>query len=91
MRNRRAEEAIRREGRGPGEWGPNSPFDLPADYLFDVPFDVAAAITGFRHDRVGGVELLTNLRALEPTKGNVLTKLSHSPKWWQTLRSIKYT
>jgi hypothetical protein len=68
----------------------NSPFDLPADYVFDVPFDVAATITGFRHDREEGWKLLTNVQALEPINRNVLTKLGRPPKWWQTLRSIEY-
>ena len=58
--------------------------------MFDVPLAVAATITGFRHDRAGGFELLTNLEALEPANGTVLTKLSHPPKWWQTLGSIEY-
>ena len=90
-KRRAAEEPIRREGRNPNEWGPNSPFDLPVDYMFDVPFEVAATITGFRHDRGGGWELLTSLQALEPAKGNMLTKLGNPPRWWQTLRSIEYS
>jgi hypothetical protein len=61
------------------------------DYVFDVPFDVAATITGFRHTREEGWELFTNLQALEPVNGNVLTKLGHPPKWWQTLDSIEYS
>ena len=62
----------------------------PADYMFDVPFDVAATITGFRHDRGEGWERFTDLQALEPINGNVLTKLGHPPRWWQTLRSKEY-
>ena len=47
--------------------------------MFDVPFDVAATITGFRHDRGEGWERFTDLQALEPINGNVLTKLGHPP------------
>jgi hypothetical protein len=90
QKRRAEEEAIREEGRRPDEWGPNSPFDLPADYVFDVPLDVAATITGFHHTRAEGWELFTNLQALTPTSGNVLTKLNDPPSWWQTLRSIEY-
>lgn len=62
----------------------------PADHVFDVPFDVAATITGFRHTRGEGWELLTDLQALEPINGNELTKIGRPPRWWQTLRSIEY-
>src|SRR5262245_10478074 len=41
QKRRAAEEAIRKEGRNPNQWGPNSPFDLPADYVFDVPIEAA--------------------------------------------------
>jgi hypothetical protein len=59
------------------------------DYLFDVPLDTAATITGYRHD--GAIENdFLNLRALVPTNGNVLTKLSQPPGWWQTVGSIEY-
>lgn len=86
LRKRRAaEEAIRKQGRSP-----NSPFDLPADYAFDVPLDTAATITGFSHTRGSGWDLFTNLQTLQPIKGNVLTRLTHPPKWWQTLHSIEY-
>ena len=60
------------------------------DYLFDVPLDTAATITKYRHNRVTEPSFFTNLRTLEPANGNVLTKLSRPPKWWQTLRSIEY-
>jgi hypothetical protein len=35
-------------------------------------------------------DFFRNLRILVPTDGNVLTKLSQPPKWWQTVGSIKY-
>src|SRR6266850_3761067 len=60
----------------PGEWGVN--------YFFDVPLDTAAAITGYRHDRAVESDFFRNLRTLVPTNGNVLTKLSQPPGWWQT-------
>jgi hypothetical protein len=59
------------------------------DYAFDVPIDTAEAITGYRHDRVVDNDF-RNFRALKPTNGNVLTKLSQPPAWWQTVGSIEY-
>jgi len=78
MDKQRAEQARRK----PGEWG--------VDYFFDVPIDTAAAITGYRHDRAVEKDFFRNLRALKPTNGNVLTKLSQPPGWWQTVGSMAY-
>ena len=60
------------------------------DYIFDVPVDTAAAITGFRHDRLMGKDIFRSLQSLAPADGNVLTKGSNPPKWWQTVGSIRY-
>jgi hypothetical protein len=60
------------------------------DYMFDVPLDVAAKITGYRHDRALEDDFLGNLLSLVPINGNVLTKVSQPPQWWQTVGSIKY-
>jgi hypothetical protein len=46
------------ESRRPGEWG--------VDYVFDVPLDMAATITGFRHDRWAEDDFFRNLRTLAP-------------------------
>jgi hypothetical protein len=78
MCKRRAQE----ERRTPGEWR--------VDYVFEVPLDTAATITGYRHDRAVEDDFFRNLRTLVPTNGNMLTKLSQPPKWWQTVGSIKY-
>jgi hypothetical protein len=87
MHQQRAREELRR----PGELG--------VDYVFDVPLDAAATITGFRYmgpiepDFYGGREpddFFRNLRTLVPTNGNVLTRLSQPPKWWQTVGWIEY-
>jgi hypothetical protein len=77
VHKRRSQE----ERRKPGEWG--------VDYVFDVPLDAAATMTGYRHDR-GSDAFLKNVQSLVPINGNVLTKLSQPPKWWQTLGSTKY-
>ncbi len=90
QKRRGAGDAIRQRGREPGTWGADSPFDLPADYTFDVPLDVAATITGFSHTCSDGFERLRRPVAVAPSNGNVLTKLCHPPKWWQTLRSTEY-
>jgi hypothetical protein len=87
LQRQRAQEEL----RGPGE--------LDVDCTFAVPLDVAAMLTGFRYG--GAMDLdyarkqmepgfFGNLRILAPTDGNVLTKLSQPPKWWQTVGSIKY-
>jgi hypothetical protein len=78
MDKQRAEEARRKSG----EWG--------VDYFFDVPLDTAATMTGYRHDRAVENDFFRNLQGLVPTKGNVLTKLSEPPGWWQTVGSIEY-
>jgi hypothetical protein len=64
--------------------------DWSVDYIFDVPLDTAAAITGYRHDRAIENDFFKNLRTLVPTNGNVLTKLSQPPGWWQTVGSLEY-
>jgi hypothetical protein len=75
------------------------PAGLGVDYVFDVPLDVAAMLTGFRYGgamepdyfrNLTGPDFFRNLRILVPTDGNVLTKLSQPPKWWQTVGSMKY-
>ena len=68
--------------RKPGDWG--------VDYVFSVPLDVAAEITGYRHNRAGGEEAYREVTTLEPINGNALRRLNHPPKWWQTVRSIEY-
>jgi hypothetical protein len=78
MDKQRAEEARRKSGG----WG--------VDYFFDVPLDTAASMTGYRHDRAVENDFFRNLRTLVPTKGNVLTKLSQPPGWWQTIGSMEY-
>jgi hypothetical protein len=78
MDKQRAEDARRKSG----EWG--------VDYFFDVPLDTAATMTGYRHDLAVESDFFRNLQSLVPTKGNVLTKLSQPPGWWQTVGSIEY-
>lgn len=78
MDKQRAEEARRKSG----EWG--------VDYFFDVPLDTAATMTGYRHDRAVENDFFRNLQRLVPAKGNVLTRLSQPPGWWQTVGSIAY-
>jgi hypothetical protein len=69
-----------------GGWG--------VDYVFDVPLAAAAEITGFRHDRgppgPRKEDAYRDVTTLEPINGNSLQRLSKPPKWWQTVRSIKY-
>jgi hypothetical protein len=78
MDKQRAEEARRKSG----EWG--------VDYFFEVPLDTAAAMTGYRHDHAVENDFFRNLQRLVPVKGNVLTKLSQPPGWWQTVGSLAY-
>ena len=82
MQKQRERNAMRKSG----EWG--------VDYVFDVPLIAAAEITGFRHDRSFGKErkeeAYREVTTLEPINGNVLRRLNHPPKWWQTVRSIEY-
>jgi hypothetical protein len=72
--------------RQPGEWG--------VDYLFNVPLEAAAEITGFRHDRYSGrgrrQDAYRDVTTLEPINGNSLRRLSHPPKWWQIVGSTEY-
>jgi hypothetical protein len=75
-------QRAREERRRPGGWG--------VDYVFDVPLDTAAMITGFRYNGPIEHDLFRNLRSLVPTNGNVLTRLSQPPKWWQTVGLIRY-
>lgn len=78
MEKQRAEDTRRKSG----EWG--------VDYIFDVPINTAATMTGYRHDTTVENDFFSNLQGLAPTKGNVLTKLGQPPGWWQTLGSIEY-
>jgi hypothetical protein len=78
LQKQRADSAIRQSG----SWG--------VDHIFDVPLDTAATITGFRHDRSMGEGAFRTLQSLAPADGNVLTKLSDPPKWWQTVGSTEY-
>jgi hypothetical protein len=71
-----------KDRRKPGEWG--------VDYVFGVPLDTAAEITGYRHHRMMEDDFFKNIQILQPTNGNVLTKLNQPPKWWQTAGSIEY-
>jgi hypothetical protein len=66
--------------------------ELGVDYIFNVPLAAAAEITGFRHDRgpPGRYDAFRDVTTLEPINGNVLRRLNHPPKWWQTVRSIEY-
>lgn len=62
--------------------------NVDADYSFDVPVEVAKAITGFRHDESEPSEGFERL--LEP-KGEAISipkkkTLSPSKKWWQIWR-----
>jgi len=61
-----------------------------ADYVFAVPLDAAAEITGFRHTRAFKEEAYREVTTLEPINGNALRRLNHPPEWWQTVRSIEY-
>ena len=72
----------KQRARKPGPWG--------VDYLFEVPLDTAATITKFRHDHNVESAFFANLQALVPADGNVLTRLSQPPTWWQTAGSIEY-
>jgi hypothetical protein len=73
--------ALQRQRRDPGEWG--------VDYVFDVPLNTGAEITGFRHDR-GKEDAYREVTTLEPINGNALRRLSKPPKWWQTVGSTEY-
>jgi hypothetical protein len=64
--------------------------ELGVDYVFDVPLVTAATMTGFRYNGPLEDDLFRNLRSLVPINGNVMTKLSHPPQWWQTVGSMKY-
>ena len=77
MDKQRAEDARRKSG----EWA--------VDYFFDAPHDTAATITGYRNSAVEK-DFFRNLHSFVSTKGNVLTKLSQPPGWWQTVGSIEY-
>lgn len=75
-------QRAQKEGLNPGGWG--------VDYVFDVPLDTAATITGYQHSHAVEDNFFRNLQTLVPINGNVLTKLSQPPQWWQTAGSIKY-
>lgn len=66
------------------------PSQSGVDYVFDVPLDTAATITGYRHDGVVEDDFFRNLQTVVPTNGNVLTKLSRPPTWWQVAGSLEY-
>jgi hypothetical protein len=69
--------------RKPGEWR--------VDYVFDVPLNAAAEITGFRHDRDPDKEdAYREVTTLEPINGNSLRRLSNPPRWWQMVGSTEY-
>jgi hypothetical protein len=51
-------QRVHEERRRPGEWG--------VDYVFDVPLDTAAGITGYRHGRRLEDDFFRNLRTLVP-------------------------
>lgn len=70
------------QARTAGQWG--------IDYVFDVPLETAATITGYRHDRVLERDFFRNLRTLVPVRGNVPTKASQPPTWWQLAGSLEY-
>ncbi len=78
VEKRRAQEQRRR----PGEFG--------VDYVFDVPLDTAATITGYRHTRRVDDDFFRHLESVVLTDGSILTKLSQPPTWWQTAGSTKY-
>ena len=61
------------------------------DFVFDVPLDAAAVITGYRHDRGMGKEsAFQEVTTLKPINGNVLDRLNDPPKWWQIVGSTEY-
>lgn len=60
------------------------------DHLFEVPLDTAATVTNYRHDHNVESDFFTNLQTLVPADGNVLTRLSQPPTWWQMAGSIDY-
>ena len=69
--------------RKPGEWG--------VDYVFDVPLDAAAGITGFRHSRdPGKKDAYRDVTTLELISGNSVQRLSKPPRWWQMVGSTEY-
>lgn len=66
------------------------PRELRVDYVFDVPLETAATITGYRHDRRLDDDFFRTVQTLVPINGNVPTRLSQPPTWWQTAGSIRY-
>jgi hypothetical protein len=72
----------KQRAKKPGPWG--------VDHLFDVALDAAAGVTNYRHDHDVAPDFFTDLRTLVPAEGNVLTRLSQPPTWWQTAGSIEY-
>ncbi len=76
------EQRTKNEGRRHGQWG--------IDYIFDVPLDTATTITGYRHDRVVEDDFFRNLQTVMPINGNVPTRLSRPPTWWQVAGSLEY-
>ena len=76
------EQRTKSEGRRQGQWG--------IDYVFDVPLDTAATITGYKHDRAVDHDFFRNLQTIVPINGNVPIKLSQPPTWWQVAGSLQY-
>jgi hypothetical protein len=76
------EQRAQDERAASGGWG--------VDYVFDVPLETAATITRYRHDRRLEDDFFRSIQTLVPIRGNVLTKLSQPPTWWQTAGSIRY-
>jgi len=60
------------------------------DYVFDVPLETAATMTGYRQDRAVDDDFFRNVQTLVQINGLVLTKLSEPPTWWQTAGSTRY-
>ncbi|MGJ4928799.1 hypothetical protein ACQR1I_06155 [Bradyrhizobium sp. HKCCYLS2038] len=69
---------------------PSQPGRWTVDYLFDVPTDTAATVTGYPDRWSMQASLFSELRALNPAKGNDLARLSTPPQWWQLTRSMEY-
>jgi hypothetical protein len=53
------------------------------DYVFEVPPDTAATMTGFRYGRRVEDDFYRNLQSLAPADGNVAADDSEPPRWWQ--------
>jgi hypothetical protein len=69
---------------------PKKPGDVWGEDVFEVPLDVAATITVYRETFPIEDAFFADVRSLKPINGNVLTKLSQPPTWWQTAGSTRY-